>query len=216
MLKKLPLFLLLLALFLTFGLFAVLEKTPLAAEKQPAHGEAATERAIFAGGCFWCMESPFEEIPGVIEVLSGYTGGEKLDPTYKEVSAGGTGHTEAVEVLYDPKQVSYSELLDVFWMQINPTDAGGQFVDRGTQYRSGIYQLNSEQQRLAEASKQLLAQSGRFAKPVITEIVAAGKFYPAEEYHQDYYKKNPIRYKYYRYGSGRDKFLDQVWGTDRH
>lgn len=216
MLRKLPIFLLLLAFMLTLGLFTVLEKAPLAAEKQMSDEPVNSERAIFAGGCFWCMESPFEKIPGVIEVLSGYTGGEKLNPTYKEVSAGGTGHTEAVEVLYDPQQVSYAELLDVFWMQINPTDAGGQFVDRGTQYRSGIYPLNSEQQRLAEASKQLLAQSGRFAQPIITEIVAAGKFYPAEEYHQDYYKKNPIRYKYYRYGSGRDKFLDQVWGNDRH
>lgn len=213
MLKRLPLLLLLAALLLVGSLLAVLEE-PLAAD----HSEpvpAVTGRAIFAGGCFWCMESPFEKIPGVIEVVSGYTGGEKLNPSYQEVSAGGTGHTEAVEVLFDPEQVSYEQLLEVFWMQINPTDAGGQFVDRGTQYRSGIYPLDAEQQRLAEQSKQKLAQSGRFDRPIVTEIVPAGKFYPAEEYHQDYYKKNPLRYKYYRYGSGRDKYLDRVWGEGR-
>jgi len=172
-------------------------------------------RAIFAGGCFWCMEPPFEKLPGVSAVVSGYTGGDEPNPNYKQVSAGRTGHTEAVEIVFDPQQVSYQQLLEVFWMQIDPTDAGGQFVDRGSQYRSGIYPLNEEQLRQAEASKRELAASGRFEKPVITEIVPAGKFYPAEDYHQDYYKKNPIRYKYYRYGSGRDRFLDRVWGEER-
>ena len=176
---------------------------------------ASTSRAIFAGGCFWCMEAPFEKLDGVSEVISGYTGGSKLDPTYQEVSAGGTGHTEAVEVLYDPQLVSYEKLLEVFWRQIDPTDADGQFVDRGDQYRSGIFYLDEEQKQLAEKSKQQLEKMGRFNKPIVTEITAAGKFYPAEEYHQDYHSKNPIRYWYYRGGSGRDDYLDKVWGKDR-
>ena len=176
---------------------------------------ASTSRAIFAGGCFWCMEAPFEKLDGVSEVISGYTGGSKLDPTYQEVSAGGTGHTEAVEVLYDPQLVSYEKLLEVFWRQIDPTDADGQFVDRGDQYRSGIFYLDAEQKQLAEKSKQQLEKTGRFNKPIVTEITAAGKFYPAEKYHQDYHSKNPIRYWYYRGGSGRDDYLDKVWGKDR-
>lgn len=138
-----------------------------------------------------------------------------LNPTYQEVSAGGTGHTEAVEVHYDPQLVSYEKLLELFWRQIDPTDADGQFVDRGTQYRSGIFYLNPEQKQLAEISKQQLGESGRFNSPIVTEITAAGKFYPAEEYHQDYHSKNPIRYWYYRGGSGRDDYLDKVWGKDR-
>ncbi|MCF6266551.1 MAG: peptide-methionine (S)-S-oxide reductase MsrA [Desulfuromusa sp.] len=161
------------------------------------------------------MESPFEKLTGVSEVISGYTGGTKLNPTYQEVSAGGTGHTEAVEVYYDPQLVSYEKLLEVFWMQIDPTDAGDQFVDRGSQYRSGIFYLDAEQKRLAEESKQKLAEAGRFNKPLVTEITSAGKFYTAEEYHQDYHSKNPLRYWYYRGGSGRDDFLDKVWGKDR-
>ena len=176
---------------------------------------AETNRAIFAGGCFWCMESPFEKLEGVDEVISGYTGGTKLNPTYQEVSAGGTGHTEAVEVHYDPQQVSYKKLLEVFWMQINPTDAGGQFVDRGTQYRSEIFFLNPKQKQQAEQSKKNLTGSGQFSQPIVTEITVAGKFYPTEEYHQDYHSKNPLRYWYYRGGSGRDDFLDKVWGKDR-
>jgi methionine-S-sulfoxide reductase len=176
---------------------------------------ASTSRAIFAGGCFWCMEAPFEKLDGVSEVISGYTGGSKLNPTYQEVSAGGTGHAEAVEVLYDPQLVSYEKLLDVFWRQIDPTDADGQFVDRGNQYRSGIFYLDAGQKQLAEKSKQQLEKTGRFNKPIVTEITAAGKFYPAEEYHQDYHSKNPIRYWYYRGGSGRDDYLDKVWGKDR-
>ena len=176
---------------------------------------ASTGRAIFAGGCFWCMEAPFEKLDGVSEVISGYTGGTQLNPTYQEVSAGGTGHAEAVEVLYDPQLVSYEKLLEVFWRQIDTTDADGQFVDRGDQYRSGIFYLNEGQKQLAEKSKQQLAKTGRFNKPIVTEITAAGKFYPAEEYHQDYHSKNPIRYWYYRGGSGRDDYLDKVWGKDR-
>ncbi|MFK5926627.1 MAG: peptide-methionine (S)-S-oxide reductase MsrA [Desulfuromusa sp.] len=172
-------------------------------------------RAIFAGGCFWCMESALEHLDGVEEVISGYTGGEKLNPTYKEVSAGGTGHAEAVEVHYDSQKISYLKLLDAVWMNINPTDDGGQFVDRGSQYRSEIFYLNAEQQQLAEQSKQKLAESGRFDKPLVTKISKAGVFYPAEDYHQDYYTKNPMRYWFYTSGSGRKEFLDKVWGEDR-
>ena len=171
--------------------------------------------ATFAGGCFWCMENPFEKLDGVSTVISGYTGGQKVNPTYEEVSAGTTGHAEAVEIHFDPAKISYLELLDVFWRQINPTDAGGQFADRGEQYRSAIFYHDDEQRRLAEESKAALAHSGQFTHPIVTEIVAAGPFYAAEEYHQDYHHKNPIRYAYYRSGSGRDKFLKDAWGKDR-
>ncbi len=174
----------------------------------------AKETAIFAGGCFWCMEPPFEKLDGVLDVTSGYTGGTVKDPTYEEVSAGGTGHMEAIRVTYDPAKVSYSKLLDVFWMQIDPTDRGGQFVDRGNQYASAIFYANDEQKRLAEESKAGLEKSGRFSVPIVTAIVKATEFYPAEEYHQDYYKKNPIRYWYYRRGSGRDRFLEKAWGEE--
>ena len=170
------------------------------------------EVATFAGGCFWCMEPPFEKMEGVSKVISGYTGGNKTDPVYEEVSAGTTGHTEAIQVFYDPHKISYKELLNVFWRQIDPTDAGGSFVDRGSQYRSGIFYHNEEQKKEAEISKETLAGSGRYSKPVVTEITKFEKFYNAEDYHQDYYKKNPIRYKYYRYGSGRDKYIEKVWG----
>jgi peptide methionine sulfoxide reductase msrA/msrB len=171
-----------------------------------------TLEATFAGGCFWCVESDFEKVVGVVEVISGYTGGHKENPTYKEVSSGGTGHVEAVQVLYDPAKVTYEELLDIFWKHVDPTDPGGQFVDRGPQYRTVIFYHNDDQKRLAEQSKKELAESGRFGKPIVTEIIKFSRFYEAEEYHQDYYKKNPIRYKYYRFGSGRDKFLKKVWG----
>jgi len=170
------------------------------------------KRAAFAGGCFWCTESDFEKVDGVVEVFSGYTGGQTENPTYEQVSAGVTGHIESVMVIYDPAQVSYEQLLAVFWRHVDPTDAGGQFVDRGSQYRSAIFYQDDEQRRLAEASKAELAASGRFDKPIATEIVKLGQFYPAEDYHQDYYKKNPLRYKYYRSGSGRDQFLERVWG----
>ncbi len=170
-----------------------------------------TETAIFAGGCFWCMESPFEKINGVKEVISGYTGGSKENPTYEEVSSGTTGHLEAIQIIYDPQKVSYNELLSIFWKQIDPTDADGQFVDRGKQYRSAIFYKSKEEKALAEKSKQNLEKSKRFNSPIVTEIIAATTFYPAEDYHQDYYKKNPVRYNYYRYGSGRDQFLKKVW-----
>ena len=173
------------------------------------------EKATFAGGCFWCMEPPFEKLKGVQEVLTGYTGGQKENPTYKEVSAGGTGHAESVQVLYDPLQVTYEQLLDVFWRNIDPTDPEGQFVDKGTQYRSAIFYHNDGQKRLAEESKRKLEASGRFNKPAITEITPASTFYPAEEYHQDYYKTHPFQYSFYRFNSGRDQFLDKVWGKDR-
>jgi peptide methionine sulfoxide reductase msrA/msrB len=172
------------------------------------------EKAIFAGGCFWCMVPPFEKLDGVKEVISGYTGGHKANPTYEEVSSGTTGHMEAVEVTYDPAKVTYEKLLDVFWRQINPTDAGGQFVDRGSSYKSAIFYNNEEQKRIAEKSKKELEQSGRFDKPIVTEIRPAGPFYRSEEYHQDYWKKNPIRYKFYRYNSGRDQYLAKIWGKD--
>ena len=170
--------------------------------------------ATFAGGCFWCVESDFEKVDGVIEAISGYTGGQKPNPTYKEVSAGGTGHTEAVQVRYDPDKITYKELLDVFWRHVDPTDADGQFVDRGSQYRPAIFYHDEEQKRMAEESKAALEKSGRFSKPIATEIVPLTEFYTAEEYHQDYYDKNPLRYKYYRSGSGRDQFLKRTWSAD--
>ena len=178
--------------------------------------ETMTAKAIFAGGCFWCMEPPFEKLDGVHAVVSGYIDGHKENPTYQEVSSGTTGHTEAVEITYDPNKISFAELLEVFWMNIDPTDAGGQFVDRGSQYRTGIYYLNNEQKQLAEASKEQLGKSGRFDSPIVTEIVAATRFYPAEDYHQDYYKESPVRYKFYRYNSGRDQFINRVWGKDEN
>lgn len=173
------------------------------------------EKATFAGGCFWCMEPPFEKLDGVVDVAPGYTGGDKENPTYEEVSSGATGHLEAVEIIYDPAKVTYQELLDVFWRQIDPTDTGGSFVDRGHQYKSAIFYHNDEQKRLAEASKEELAKSGLFDKPIATEIVKSKTFYKAEGYHQDYYKKNPLRYRYYRSRSGRDQFIEKVWGNKK-
>ena len=171
------------------------------------------EKATFAGGCFWCMEHPFEKLDGVTEVISGYTGGHKVNPTYKEVSAGGTGHVEAVQITYDSDKISYADLLDVYWRQVDPTDAGGSFVDRGSQYRSVIFYHNDEQKRVAEISKENLDKSGRYEKPVVTEVVKFSEFYKAEEYHQDYYKKHSLKYKYYRYRSGRDQYLRKIWGN---
>ena len=176
---------------------------------------AATEleKATFAGGCFWCMEHAFDEIPGVVSVTSGYTGGWKKNPTYKEVSAGGTGHAESVQVVYDPAKVTYEKLLDAFWHNIDPTTKDRQFCDYGNQYRSAIFYHNEEQHRLALQSKELLEKSKPFKAPVVTEIVQATEFYPAEEYHQHYYKKNPIRYNYYRFTCGRDQKLQEIWGA---
>jgi peptide methionine sulfoxide reductase msrA/msrB len=171
-------------------------------------------RATFAGGCFWCMVPPFEKLDGVKEVISGYTGGNAVNPTYEQVSSGETGHLEAIEVVYDPDTITYQALLNVFWKQINPTDPDGQFVDRGSSYVSAIFYHDDEQKRLAEESKKTLDQSGRFNKPVVTAIRPAGPFYRAEEYHQDYWEKNPIRYKFYRFNSGRDQYLAKVWGKE--
>jgi peptide methionine sulfoxide reductase msrA/msrB len=171
--------------------------------------------ATFAGGCFWCSESDFEKISGVARVTSGYTGGKKENPTYEEVSSGVTGHVEAIQVYYDPEKVSYEKLLEVFWRHIDPTDSGGQFVDRGPQYASAIFYHDEEQKQAAEKSKKELGKSGKFAKPIVTPILKFTRFYDAEEYHQDYYKKNPLRYTYYRQGSGRDRFLEKVWGKEK-
>ena len=169
-------------------------------------------KAIFAGGCFWCMEPPFENLDGVHAVVSGYINGHKDNPTYQEVCSGMTGHTEAIEISYDPAKVSYEQLLEVLWMNIDPTDGNGQFVDRGSQYRTGIYYLNEEQRQLAEASRDKLEKSEKFDRPIVTEIIAATTFYPAEDYHQDYYKVCAVDYKLYRYNSGRDQFLKKTWG----
>ena len=207
------------ALFTWFLLFVLVvsgcqssenvQKTP----RENSPGEADTTRiATFAGGCFWCTEADFEKVPGVVKVVSGYTGGSKENPSYEEVSSGTTGHVESVQVYYDPSKVTYEQLLDIFWKHIDPTDPGGQFVDRGAQYRSVIFFQDAEQKRLAETSKQGLAGSGRFQKPIVTEFLPLGKFFEAEEYHQDYYKKHAVKYKFYRYNSGRDQFLSKVWG----
>jgi len=167
--------------------------------------------ATFAGGCFWCMEAPFDHLKGVISVTSGYTGGRVDKPTYDEVSSGYTGHREAVEVVYDPRQISYAQLLDVYWHNIDPLNNAGQFCDNGGQYRSAIFVHDAEQKRLAEASKQ--AVGVKLHHDIYTDILPAARFYPAEEYHQHYYKKNPLRYKFYRFNCGRDQRLEKVWGA---
>lgn len=173
------------------------------------------EQATFAGGCFWCMEPPFEKLEGVISVVSGYTGGRKKNPTYKEVSSGSTAHQEAVRITYDPALVSYRQLLDVFWRQINPTDSGGQFADRGRQYTTAIFFHSREQKKVAELSKGVMNGTGIFPREIVTPIVKAGVFYEAEEYHQDYYKKKPAHYKRYRRGSGREGYLHKLWGNSK-
>ncbi|ARI78337.1 peptide-methionine (S)-S-oxide reductase MsrA [Halobacillus mangrovi] len=191
--------------------------------KRNYESEAVTEAdvpegyqvATFAGGCFWCMEPPYEKLDGIYEVISGYTGGDTEKPTYEEVSAGGTGHIEAVQVYYDPEKITYEQLLDVFWRQINPTDDEGQFVDRGYQYTTAIFYHSEEQKRKAEQSKKALGESGWFDKDIVTPIRKAEEFYRAEEYHQNYYKKNEFRYKFYRGNSGRDDYLEKKWGEDR-
>jgi len=190
-------------LLLTLCLPLILAATP----------KPTTARATFAGGCFWCMEPPFDKLPGVISTTSGYIGGHKANPTYDEVSGGRTGHTEAVEIVYDPSKVSYQKLLEVFWHNVDPLTKDAQFCDHGDQYRTGIFVHDAAQKRLAEASKAQV--QGRFKEPVVTEIVDATKFYPAEDYHQDYYVKNPLRYKFYRYNCGRDQRLEQLWGKDK-
>lgn len=176
--------------------------------------DTALEKSIFAGGCFWCLEPPFEQLEGVIEVIPGYTGGHKENPTYQEVCSGATGHVEAVQITYDPSKITYKELLDVFWRHIDPTDAGGQFVDRGSQYRTAIFYVNEDQKRVAETSKDELKNSERYDRPIVTEIRKFTKFYPAEEYHHDYYKKCPIKYNTYKSSSGREQYLKKVWGDE--
>jgi peptide-methionine (S)-S-oxide reductase len=180
--------------------------------KGPQTAQGQLEKATFAGGCFWCMEHPFDELPGVVSVTSGYTGGQKKNPTYEEVSAGGSGHAESVQIVYDPAKISYEKLLAVYWHNIDPTVKDRQFCDAGHQYRSAIF-FHTEAQRLAAVkSKEALEAHKPFAGPVVTEISQASEFYPAEEYHQHYYKKNPIRYRYYRFGCGRDHRLQELWG----
>jgi peptide-methionine (S)-S-oxide reductase len=175
-------------------------------------GDRRLEKATFAGGCFWCMEEAFEGAEGVVSVTSGYTGGHKAHPGYEEVSAGGTGHAEAVEILYDPAKVSYAKLLEVFWRNIDPTTPDRQFCDGGNQYRSAIFYQNETQKRLAEESKQAVEKSKPFKESIVTQIVPASPFYAAEDYHQDFYKKNPIRYKFYKYNCGRARRLEDLWG----
>ena len=179
-------------------------------------GKAAAgrlEKATFAGGCFWCMEAPFDKLDGVISVTAGYTGGPLKNPTYEQVSAGGTGHAESIQIVYDPARIRYEKLLDVYWHNIDPTVRDRQFCDHGHQYRSAIFYQNDEQHRLALASRSALEKSKPFREDIVTEIVPAGPFYPAEEYHQHYYRKNPIRYTYYRSSCGRDRRLKELWGN---
>ncbi len=177
---------------------------------EPATGK--TENATFAGGCFWCMEAPFDKLPGVVSVTPGYTGGHVKNPSYEQVSAGGTGHAEAVRIVFDPARIGYDKLLEVFWRNIDPTVRDRQFCDVGSQYRTGIFYHSEEQRLAALKSKEALEKAKPFNGPVVTEITEAGEFYPAEEYHQQYYKKNPIRYRYYRSGCGRDNRLKELWG----
>ncbi|MEO7728157.1 MAG: peptide-methionine (S)-S-oxide reductase MsrA [Burkholderiales bacterium] len=199
---------------LIYALTAALLLNSVAAHAQTAKPAATvgSAKATFAGGCFWCMEHPFDVLPGVISTTSGYIGGQKKNPTYEEVSSGRTGHAEAVQVVFDPKKVTYDKLLDVFWHNIDPTVKDGQFCDHGTQYRSGIFYHDDLQRQQAEASKAGIDRSKTFSGPIFTEITRAAEFYPAEDYHQDYYMKNPLRYKYYRAGCGRDNRLKQLWG----
>ena len=193
--------------FLSMALMVVL----VAATGSAGHA-AEQAKAVFAGGCFWCMEEAFEKVEGVVSVESGYMGGQKTNPTYEDVSAGGTGHAEAVEVVYDPSKVSYQKLLDHFWKNVDPLTPNAQFCDHGSQYRAVIFYGNEEEKRLSEASKQAIEQSKQFKEPIATQIVMAAKFYSAEDYHQDFYKKNPVRYKFYKYNCGRVQRLEQVWG----
>ena len=195
---------------------AVVALSSYAETNQPASTPENLSVATFAGGCFWCTEADFEKLPGIHKVISGFSGGHVPNPSYEAVSMGTTGHVESVQVYYDPTALSYETLLDAFWRMVNPTDNEGQFVDRGEQYRTLIFYHTEEQKAQAERSRKLLNESGRYQAPVNTEIRKFEAFYPAEEYHQDYYKKNPIRYKYYRFKSGRDQYLEKIWGADLH
>jgi peptide-methionine (S)-S-oxide reductase len=202
----------LLAIALLLGVWGA---RPASAQTSTPPADRRLLTATFAGGCFWCMEEAFEKVGGVVSVTSGYTGGAVRNPDYEQVSSGGTGHAESVEVRYDPDKVSYQGLLDVFWHNIDPLAKDRQFCDVGSQYRSAIFYHDAEQQKLAEASKQALLESKRFSQPIVTEIVPAGAFYPAETYHQDYYKKNPVRYKFYKFNCGRAQRLEALWGKKK-
>jgi methionine-S-sulfoxide reductase len=200
---------------LVVGAFAaavLLAGSAWAQQQAPAAASQQLEVATFAGGCFWCTEADFDKVEGVVETTSGYMGGKTPNPTYKQVSAGGTGHAEVLQVKYDPSKVTYQKLLDVFWHNVDPLDGTGQFCDRGDQYRPAIFYHNDEQRRLAEESKAALDKSGRFKQPIVVEITAASTFTKAEDYHQDYYKRNPIQYFIYRHGCGRDARLEALWG----
>jgi len=199
-----------LPLLLLFGLMASSVQATTQTE-----AEMMQETAIFAGGCFWCMEQPFDKVDGVISTTSGYTAGHKKNPTYREVSSGRTGHTEAVKIVFNPEKVSYAELLEVFWKNIDPVAVDRQFCDTGTQYRSGIYYQNELQEKAAKQSFQLLKNNKPFEETIATEIIMASIFYPAEDYHQDYYQKNPLRYKFYRYSCGRDQRLEELWSENQ-
>ena len=184
-------------------------------EPVPLH-DTITDTAIFAGGCFWCVESDFDHVPGVVATVSGYTGGRTENPTYKQVSYEDTGHREAVEIIFDPARVSYADLLDIFWRSIDPTDGGGQFCDRGASYTTAIFTRSEEQREIAQASKRRLESAASFKAPIATTIEEAGVFYPAEDYHQDYYTKNPVRYRLYRYRCGRDSRVVELWGDEAY
>jgi len=203
----------LLGLLLLVGLttFALFKQVPVRAEQSPTRQELA--KATFAGGCFWCMQPPFEKLDGVVSTTVGYTGGRTKNPSYGQVSAGGTGHAESVQIVYDPAKINYEQLLDIFWHNVDPLTPDAQFCDHGNQYRTAIFYHDETQRRLAEASKQQLEASKRFTQPIVTEIVAATEFYPAEDYHQDYHVKNPVRYQFYRWNCGRDQRLAALWGA---
>jgi peptide-methionine (S)-S-oxide reductase len=195
------------------GVFAALTQAQQAPAPPPAPAAApGTAKAVFAGGCFWCVESDFDKLPGVISTTSGYTGGRVANPSYEQVAAKGTGHYEAVEIVFDPARVSYAQLLEHFWRTIDPTDPDGQFCDKGSPYRTAIFALDGAQLAAAQASKAALEKNKPFAAPIVTQVLMAAPFYPAEGYHQDYYKKNPVRYSYYRTSCGRDARLKQLWG----
>ena len=182
-------------------------------DSTPMISDGSKAKAIFAGGCFWCVEEAFEKVEGVVSATSGYIGGEAPNPTYKQVSAGGTGYAEAVEIVYDPDKVTYQQLLEVFWKNIDPTTPDRQFCDKGDQYRSAIFYLDESQKHLANESKKRVEETKTFAEPVVTQITPATTFYPAEDYHQDFYKRNPVRYKFYKWNCGRAQRLEELWGT---
>jgi len=202
-------------LSLLLGAILLAAMSTAAKDVNPAAGDRQLGKATFAGGCFWCMEEVFEGLDGVVSATSGYTGGHKRNPTYEEVSAGETGHAESVEVIYDPAKVTYGNLLEFYWRNIDPTDPRGQFCDKGTQYRSAIFYHDETQKRLAEESKNAVEKSKPFRGPILTEIVPASQFYPAEEYHQNFSQKNPLRYKLYKYNCGRAQRLQELWGTSK-